>query len=775
MGQKKNTTSLITNLGKYENQSIHAPGSIQPHGLLIALREAELEIAQVSGNTSNYLGIEPQELLGQPLTFLLEVEQVKAIENLLLKKDGSINHLDLSIETLKGQKNFQAIIHRSQGIVILELEPNRSQKETSFLTFYNLLKEGICSLQKTSNLEEFLHLAVCEVRKITGFDRVMIYKFDPTGSGEVVAEAKLEELSPYLGLHYPATDIPEAARELYKRCLLRYIPDINAQAVELVPVENLQTQKPLDLSLSVLRSVDRCCVEYYQNMGAAAMMVVAIVREQKLWGLISCHHQTPKYLSYEVRCACEFLAQFFASELRNKVNREELEYIVKLQSLQSEFLESISSADNLKDALIEPEPRLLDLVSAKGAAICLDSEIALVGETPTVEEIRSLIQWADSRVNNALFCTNKLPKLYPEAEEFKERASGLLMLRISQVQNYYILWFRPEVIQTVNWAGDPKESIKVRDDGSITLSPRTSFEKWQETVRLTSLPWKKCELENALALRNAIVGIVLNKADELAKINQDLKRSNRELDSFAYAASHDLKEPLRGIHNYATFLLEDYKNILDDAGKERLKTVVRLTQRMESLIEVLLKFSRIGQAELNLEDTDLNELLRQVTEIFRSSRQDINNIEIRIPRPLPTICCDRVLVGEVFINLISNAFKYNLQAHKCVEIGYLDREEQLAKGTIEPGEKAPLPLVFYVKDNGIGIRDRHFKTIFRLFKRLHPQKKYGGGTGAGLTIAQKIVERHGGKIWVESTYKKGSTFYLTLEENKLVAVVPTIA
>lgn len=754
---KSKTNNLIY------HEPIQIRRSIQPHGVLLAL-SPQLENLVVSNNTQELLGKEPDDLLGQPLSTLLDAEQVKAIAQCCEQETGSVNSFKLSIQTSKGEQYFDGIAHRTESAVILELEPTDSVNQVSFLSFHALASEAIAKMRKTSNLTDFLHLVASEVQKITGYDRVMVYEFDHhTGAGSVVAEVKRDDLSPYLGLHYPATDLPEQARELYRRCLLRSIPNLNAQFVELVSVENPETHStPVDLSLAVLRSVDRCCVEYHLNMGVAAIQVIALIREQKLWGLISCHHQTPKHIPYEVRKICELFGQIVSRELEYKVKQSELDYRVKLQSLQSEFIESISHADNFREALVSPEPRLLEIVDAQGAAVCLDDDITLLGSTPNIEQVRALIEWADTSYGNNLFSTDSLPKLYPEAVAFKDTASGLLLLRISKVRRYYILWFRPEIIQTVNWAGDPNEGIQVDADGSVILCPRTSFERWQETVRLTSLPWKPCELDSAVALRNAIVGIVLSKADELAKINQELERSNHELASFAFAASHDLKEPLRGIYNYSNVLLEDYAQLLDEDGVEYLQTVVSLSHRMETLINSLLRLSQLGQAQLQLQPTDLNELLHQVIDVLRASRPQ-SQFDIRIARHLPTIQCDPVLVREVFSNLIINALKYNDKPEKWVEIGYQDTDEQPQEGLLQLQQQTSLPPVFYVQDNGIGIPEHHHQTIFRLFKRLHSQEKYGGGAGAGLAISKKIVERHGGRIWVESVVDVGSTFYFTLD------------
>jgi len=290
----------------------------------------------------------------------------------------------------------------------------------------------------------------------------------------------------------------------------------------------------------------------------------------------------------------------------------------------------------------------------------------------------------------------------------------------------------------------------VEKEGSLTFFPRKSFEAWKETVRGKSNAWLNCEVEGAIELRIAIVDIVLRHAAELTNINLELENSNNELEAFAYIASHDLKEPLRGIHNYATFLLDDYSGILDGAGAEKLHTLLRLTTRMESLIESLLKFSRLGRQQLQMNSIDLNLLMRNVVELFGMNPK-WENCKIVIPRSLPLVSGDRVLIEEVFTNLISNAFKYNNQPEKCVEISWIE----------SIGQPHNI-LTFYFRDNGIGIRENHLDSIFRIFKRLHAPNKYGGGTGAGLTIVKKIIERHGGEIQVESVYGQGTTFWFAL-------------
>jgi signal transduction histidine kinase len=252
--------------------------------------------------------------------------------------------------------------------------------------------------------------------------------------------------------------------------------------------------------------------------------------------------------------------------------------------------------------------------------------------------------------------------------------------------------------------------------------------------------------QDLLQAKEALEKRVSERTAELAERNTELAASNRELDDFAYIASHDLKEPLRGMHNYSNFLLEDYADKLDEEGIERLRTLVRLSQRMEHLINSLLEYSRVGRVDLAMESVNLNEILADVVDSLQIQLTE-NNVTLRIPRPLPRVICDRVRVGEVFQNLITNGMKYNDRSEKWIEIGYTDGK----------------PPVFYVRDNGIGISPKHQDSIFRIFKRLHSRDKYGGGSGAGLTIVRKIIERHAGKIWLDSTVGEGTTFYFTLQ------------
>ncbi|MDM9380107.1 ATP-binding protein [Chlorogloeopsis sp. ULAP01] len=749
MATEKNYDFLQLDLNTYEQEPIHIPGSVQSHGVILTLKEPELIILQISNNTQYILGLSPEELLNQPLSKLLDSEQMEHFVDCLNQETVQVaNPIELAIASSEKTRNFDGIVHRQMEVLILELEPTVSERNNFYFKFYNLVKQALSKLQSAYTFTEISQIIAKEMRRIIKFDRVMIYKFDEDKNGIVIAEDKEEHLTSYLGLHYPALDIPPLARNLFKQNWLRFIPNIDYQPAAIIPAHNPLTNEPLDLSHSVLRSVSPCHIEYLQNMGVKATMTISVIRNNKLWGLIACHHYTPKYVPYEIRHACEFLGQMTSLEIASKEDNEDSEDKIAIKSIQTKLVEYMSAEENFINGLLNNQPNILNLVNAQGAVVCFEDELYFIGNTPNQQEIQDLIKWISQNVTGEIFYTDSLPRRYPEAEKFKDVASGLIALSISKTHNNYVLWFRPEVLQTVNWGGDPNQSIEVIEDGTLRLSPRKSFELWKQTVHLKSLPWKPWEVNVALDLRSAIISIVLRKIDELAKLNFELERSNQELDAFAYIASHDLKEPLRGIHNYSNFLIEDYGEILNEEGKAKLKTLIRLTQRMEDLIDSLLRFSRLGRVDLMLQQIDLNIVLQRILDLLGARIEETGAV-ISIPRPLPIVYCDRIQLGEVFSNLITNAIKYNDKAEKLVEIGYMEASETVT---------------FYVQDNGIGIREKHFEAIFRIFKRLHSPNKYGGGTGAGLTIAKKIVERHGGKIWVESTYGEGSTFYFTLQK-----------
>ncbi|MFW5967857.1 MAG: ATP-binding protein, partial [Persicimonas sp.] len=740
-------------------EPIHIPGAIQPHGILLALTDADLEIVQVSENVEDLLGRTCRELLGERLERLFVEPGAERLRSQLRapRLDYSAA-LAVAVELEPaGRIWFDAICHRHQGLVIVELENARTSREDEAVgsqagaLHARLLGSVFGELGDAAGLEQMCSYVAQQVREVTGFDRVMLYRFHEDMHGEVIAEARAEGMDSFLGLHYPASDIPEQARRLYRLNWLRLIADVDYVPARLVPAENPCTGATLDMSHSELRSVSPVHLQYLENMGVGASMSISLLEGDRLWGLIACHHRSPKFVPHAVRSACELLGVMLSLQLATHEFTEETLRRGRLQTLHAELLRSVAEHRSILGMAEDRHDALLDFADATGAVVQFDGERRAVGDTPDDGFIDGLIDWLCDRADDGVWHTDQLSAEYAPASRVAEVASGLLAILLSPTSGDVVLFFRPEVVRTVDWAGNPRKPVE-RTDGGDKLTPRESFERWKETVCDEATPFSEAEIESARRLRSSLLTHIVERAQEIARLNKELEQRSEELESFAYVASHDLKEPLRSLKGHAQYLDREHGENLDERAQSRVQGMVQLTERMASLLDSLLHYSKVSTADIDREPVDLNEVLEEALEILDKRRRE-SGAAIRVPRPLPAVGGVRSRVREVFVNLIGNALKYNDKPDAFVEIGYQTPREH--------GEGGPTR--FYVRDNGIGIKERYHERIFELFRRLHPRDAYGGGTGAGLTIVERIVERHGGRIWVHSTPGEGTTFYFTLE------------
>ncbi|HIK44763.1 MAG TPA: GAF domain-containing protein [Leptolyngbyaceae cyanobacterium M65_K2018_010] len=720
-----NSDPQLTSL---KQPDINTLTQVQPHGVLLVLREADLSIVQVSRNCRQAFGLPAEEVLGQSLDDLLDSYQVDQFRDGLRYENLDIMNPTKVWVRRRGDDYgvYDAIFHRNgEGFLILELEPALNNENIPFLSFYHLARASIGQLEAGSaSLADFCRIIVHEVRQVTGFDRVMLYKFDEDGHGEVLAEEKLEEMESYLGLHFPESDVPQPARKMFLSNWIRVIPNAKAEPVDLVPAVNPITQQPTDLVMSILRQPYRCHIEYLHHMHVEASLTISLMKDQKLWGLIACHHKTPKYVPYELRKACEFLGRVIFAEISTLEEEADQSYRLQLAAVQTALIDQMAQEDYFIDGLVGHDPNLLDLVGAKGAAICFGGQWTTLGRTPPEEELNYLVQWLGKSVDQDIFVTNALPLEYAEAQRFKDVASGLMAIPISK--RSYVLWFRPEVIQTVNWGGNPNQAYTLVGEAEDQwLCPRQSFELWKETVSLRSLPWQPVEVKAALELRKAIVNIVLRQAEELALLANDLERSNAELKKFAYVASHDLQEPLNQVANFVQLLEMRYDAKLDEDGKEFIGFAVEGVSLMQTLIDDVLTYSKVDLQGIEWQLTDVQHALD----------------------PLPTIVADGTQLMQLFQNLIGNAIKFRKPTETPrIHVGVQRQDDHW---------------LFSVADNGIGFEPQFAERIFVIFQRLHTRDEYPG-SGMGLAICKKIVECHRGRIWVEAAPDQGATFYFTI-------------
>ncbi|QRN98378.1 GAF domain-containing protein [Archangium violaceum] len=730
----------LTNCAK---EPIHIPGAIQPHGVLFALHEPALTVAQVSANVADILGIEPELLLGRPLGNLLDATSLGLLTEALRSDRPQENN---PFPVTVGSRAFDGIVHRHQGATLLELEPVRPMTEgEDGWSPQRLLQRALARLQAAENLRELCDTAAAEVRRLTGFERVTIYRFDEEDNGEVLSEDKLEGLDAYLGLHYPASDIPQQARRLYLLNWLRIIPDREYRPAPILPSLRPDNQQPLDLSFSVLRSVSPIHIEYMRNLGLRASMSISLVHGNKLWGLISCgNHSSPRYLSYELRAACELIGRITAQLIGARQEREKQELRQKLRGLQERLVGAMRAEEEEALAgLVKQPEELLGLVGASGAAVFREGRCWTVGRVPPESAIEGLVEWLRETVKEGLFHTRALPGLYPPAETFKEVASGLLAVSLPKPAPDYVLWFRPEVIQTVNWGGDPTKPVE-REGQELRLHPRRSFELWKEVVRSTSPPWTPAEVEAAADLRRYAIEVDLG--------HQVLREQKavQARDDLVAVVSHDLKNPLGVIHLQVGSILRALP--LDHEGPWRrlqnsAERIQRATERMNTLIRDLLDLAKIEAGRFVIEPVpeELESLLEECLESLRPiAEQKRLSISQHVSHPEVLIRADRDRIFQAMSNLMGNAIKFTPEGGTI----------QL---TLELVGKA---VRFAVKDTGPGIPAEQLPHLFNRYWQA--KKRAREGTGLGLYIAKGIIEAHGGQLWVESQVGSGSTFFFTL-------------
>ncbi|MFB8373949.1 diguanylate cyclase domain-containing protein [Paenibacillus taichungensis] len=580
-------------LNNCDKEPIHIPGFIQPHGVLLAVSTNNIPtIVQCSQNTEEHLGLTTQEVLGLPLEHLIGKDNMRQVlaRTFSASVTSDLQYMDLTVAISGNTQVFTSVIHESEGLLILEMEPSYEKGDMEVNDF-KWISSFFSRLKSTDNRVEASQIAAEQVKEMLGYDRVMIYEFDEQWNGKVIAEAREEELEPFLGHHYPASDIPKQARELYLRNWLRTIVDVNYTPVEIVPLLQPLTGKPLNLSLSVLRSVSPLHIEYLQNMGVGATVTISLIHDNQLWGLITCHHYSPRYIPHRVRNLCNFLGSFFSSELFQRQQLDDYQAEIRSREAATQianiFIGNTSPARIIEELHGEEQP-LLSLMDASGAAICYQDKLLLYGDTPAKEQVRELAAWLAGKSEDYSYHTSKLSLEYDPAKAYKKKASGIVYVAISPGQHHYIIWFRPEVVHLVDWAGDPAKAVIKTDDG-MRLSPRKSFEKWREVVQSTSYPWTTKEL-NVLPLLKSIVRRQtenqLVQAEEQALQNARILRQNEQrylqlmefspvafftlTDGFIIYCNNKAAE-LLGYENSKTLIGKDFRGFVP----EKTKTILQ--------------------------------------------------------------------------------------------------------------------------------------------------------------------------------------------------------
>jgi chemotaxis family two-component system sensor kinase Cph1 len=734
-----------------DREAIHIPGSIQAHGFLLALALTEGErfrVVVASENAATYLHRPMDEILHAELEHVLPLEMEGLLRSGLLSEGASGDFARFIGTTRLAAANgveadFQIVGHRVGSLYLLEFE--RTENTISQSDLNAVITNFVSTLEESRTSLELCSAITVQIRKLTGFDRVMLYQFDEVGHGTVLAEDRNEHLPSYLGLRFPATDIPKQARALYVSNRIRIIPDVDYDPSPLVSVKEVAEAGPIDLSLSILRSVSPIHRDYMRNMGTLSSMSVSIVSEGRLWGLISGHHSEPKTVPYLVRSACDVLSRIMSAQLLASQKATEFSHAIRLKSVHSQLLTFMASGENYIDGLARHPAELCAVVGAKSAAIVVDDRCIRLLNAPEEAEILRLSNWFSKTVKEEVFATNEIGAEYPESEAMYAKASGVLAISLSQVHRLQVFWFRPEVIESVHWAGEPsKEQELIK--GVLHIHPRNSFASWKQILRGRSEPWAGVEVESAREFRNSVLEIVLKKAEELAEIAAELEVTNRELEAFSYSVSHDLRAPFRHISGFAELLLQNEAERLSDQGRKQLSTISESAQFAGLLVDSLLNFSRITRTKLDIKAVPMKTLVEAVwRDVVKEELQE-RKVEFSLT-DLPTMDVDVNLMRQVWRNLLSNAAKYTRKKPDAA----ISVSSEVVDGDV----------MFSVVDNGVGFDGQYAHKLFGAFQRLHRMEDFEG-TGIGLANVRRIISRLNGRTWATGEEGVGASFFFSL-------------
>jgi chemotaxis family two-component system sensor kinase Cph1 len=696
-----------TTLENCDREPIHVPGSIQPHGTLLAFDRLG-RLTHASANAAALFGTVPA--LGRTLAHTLGSPELDAtLRELLVAAAAGEDVEKRSLETAIGGRTVDAVLHAWEGRVVCEFEA-RPVDDASVARFAHLAYRHMDALKRQKSIDRLLEATVAAVRDMTGFDRVMAYRFRHDDSGDVVAEAKIDALDAYVGRRYPASDIPAQARRLYTINTLRLIADIADAPVPLL-ADRSQVE-PLDLSHGVLRSVSPIHVEYLRNMGVHGSMSVSIVVGGKLWGMIACHHLAPHRVAYPTRMAIDVMAQVIASTVQSIEAQARESAVARAAQLRTEIVREVGQGTEIAEIVRRESAALKETLGCDALVVIEDTVRLADGVDPAWAE--QLAAWLRTRTGTFVheLAAAELPAFdaaVPEAERF----CGVLALAFDAPNQGWLVALRREQVQTIRWGGKPEKEIAHGPLGP-RLTPRGSFDEWKETVRGLAEPWSAIELEIASQLLDSVGRA---HADRVLEVDQ--------LRSQLWAmVGHDLRGPLASISVASDLLEKGWK-------PEHTRSVIKSSaHRMRQLVSNVLDLSRLQHGfalSVATEPTDVVPILRDLVEESRMAHPTVG-IETELPETLVAEL-DPSRFAQVAANLLGNARHHGQGGIRIA---------------LEPAQS---DVVLRVVNDAPPIPEETLATLFDPFKRQSiGNARNRTGMGLGLYIVSRIVEAHGGTV-----------------------------
>ncbi|CAN5753294.1 bacteriophytochrome BphP [soil metagenome] len=704
-------------LANCDREPIHIPGLVQSHGALIAF-DADGMAIYVSENARELLGSSAPSagdtLLSSHFEGQSEVHVLlsEARDVDLAAAEGETANVDIEMNgTL-----FDLVVHRAVGggaIAEFEMRPTAPDDVAAFAIKAHRVMD---KLKRQTSIDALLTLSVGMVRQLTGFDRVMAYRFRHDDSGDVVAEDRVDALEPFVGRRYPASDIPAQARRLYVINTLRLIADVNAPPVGLVGASTALL--PLDMSHCVLRSVSPIHIEYLRNMGVGASMSISIIVNGRLWGMLACHHRAPLQVPYSVRMACDVIAQVLAANVQSQLARTRAQRVAAAAQMRTGLIEAVLHADDAVAVLVSMAPVLAEAFEAEAVLVAQGAGLQVHGAVPEAAAAQ-LVQWLNGRElsRDAVLAIRAAADMPEGLAAQCAPWCGMLAIRFDDLAGGWLVFLRKEQIETISWSGKPDKEYASGPLGP-RLTPRGSFDVWKETVRGTSVPWTAEQLELAHQLRDELLRAGASRLAEVHRARSHLLAM----------LGHDLRDPLQSIA-MAAKVLELGSN---DAGNRLGQRIQPSSSRMGRLIGQVLDASKLqtgGGLELHFAEVDLSRLLEDLLDEARTAYPGVVLLQDMPSSLMATADPDRI--AQLFSNLVSNARHHGTAGEPVrVTLGQDGDEVRLQVRNTAPPIAADL-----------------VPNLYSAFKRqVIANERNKGGLGLGLHIAQAIASGHNGEI-----------------------------
>lgn len=517
--QKKNYDSAFC--GSLPLQHLNV---IQPHGMLLVLDREARQIIQASENVLDHLGIAASGIVNTPLAGYLDETGLRVLNKRLERESAAKIPLKLRLHYLGRSLETLCIPRNHTDYLILEVlplsDPGTATAYQDFADVFQQVKWIQTALDAAGDEQELCMVAARELRAFSGFDKVLVYRFDNDWNGKVVAEEKAAEMEAYLGLTFPASDIPKQARQLYLKSAYRVIPNRGYEPVNMFPVVNPATDTFVDLSGCEIRGVAGVHLEYMKTMQINASMSVRILLpEDRLWGLISCHHRTPKYPDYETCSIFELVSSAMSAKLASLIQKEQQLHYTRLHTLQNALIKQLMPVNKLVDELLQRDTDLLALVDASGVVISYNHSVHTAGTVPSTDAVRQLIQWLNGKELHEVYAAESLSAVYEPAINYADIGSGMLAIPVQPARDEWIIFFRPEWVHEIEWGGNPNEAIRFEKD-SVHYHPRNSFEVWQQTIYATSQPWQAYEVKIAAQFRYLLLDLMVHSSIPVLAVPQ---------------------------------------------------------------------------------------------------------------------------------------------------------------------------------------------------------------------------------------------------------------